>query len=420
MTRRAILHIGAEKTGTTALQLAFREDAERMALAGVRYPDLGGLSHAALVYAAADETEEVADLGPHIGLMPGETRTAFTARLHDRLAEEVRSYDGARFVLSTEHAQSRLVSAEAIARIRALLAQHFDEVEIAVYLRRWDRMATSFHSTRVRNGPTAPFSFARFAGSTLLDYRRLLDRWAEAFGEAHLHVGIFDRRELVNGSILDDFTTRFGLPTVAPVADQNVSLDAAGQALMRIIDHVLVDLAPEKRDVVRLAVTASLRPEPGSVLPVTKQQARDFVRRFARDDAAICKRWFPGRTSLFDDRFDEYAEMAEPIARTWRDASAALVDALVASMERESEFRAETRFYRSLHHRRQGRLDIAVAEAREAVSLQPGSPHYWYVLAETLLRAERIDEARAVIADALRIAPENPDMQALAQQTDRS
>jgi hypothetical protein len=55
VSRRAILHIGTDKTGTTALQVAFRRDAERLATSGVRYPDFRMPNHAALVFAAADE-----------------------------------------------------------------------------------------------------------------------------------------------------------------------------------------------------------------------------------------------------------------------------------------------------------------------------------------------------------------------------
>jgi len=110
VTSRAILHIGTEKTGTTALQLAFRRDAERLATLGVRYPDFRMPNQAALAYAAADDEADVRDLGAHIGLMPGETRAEFIARLHGWLHSETMAYPRARFVLSTEHAQSRLNS----------------------------------------------------------------------------------------------------------------------------------------------------------------------------------------------------------------------------------------------------------------------------------------------------------------------
>ncbi len=107
MTRRAILHIGTEKTGTTALQHAFRNDAERLAALGVRYPDFLVPTHGALAYVAADREASVCDMGPHIGLMPGESRTAFTARLHGWLAAEVAAHPDATFVLSAGHAASR-------------------------------------------------------------------------------------------------------------------------------------------------------------------------------------------------------------------------------------------------------------------------------------------------------------------------
>lgn len=146
MSRRAILHIGTEKTGTTALQLAFHRDAERLATSGVRYPDFRMPNHAALVFAAADDEEMVRDLGVHVGLMPGETREDLTTRLHGWLKAETTAYPDARFVLSTEHAQSRLNSIASVERVRSILSAYFDEIDIVVYLRRWDRMALSFHA----------------------------------------------------------------------------------------------------------------------------------------------------------------------------------------------------------------------------------------------------------------------------------
>lgn len=418
MTRRAILHIGAEKTGTTTLQTAFCRDAARLADLGVRYPDLGGASHAALVYAAADADTQVADLAPHIGLMPGESRDAFVRRLEERLAAEIAAHPGARFVFSTEHAQSRLVSAASLQQLHALLARYFDTVDVAVYLRRWDRMAMSFHATAMRNGPAPPFSFARFAGSTLLDYPQLLDRWARVFGEEHVHVGIFHRPDLINGSILDDFTTRFGLPALTPVDDQNVSLDPSGQAVLRVIDKALADLPKAKQLAVREAVAETLRADRASALPVARDQAMSFVQGYARDEAEICRRWFPDRLTLFDDRFDDYPERSEPAVRTWRDASVALIDALLGVIDREAQSRAETRYYRALHHRRGNRIDLAEAEIREAVLLRPQSADYWNVLADILHGAGRIEDARDAVAAGLREVPGNAHLLALRDELD--
>jgi hypothetical protein len=414
VTRRAILHIGAEKTGTTALQLAFRRDADRLAGFGVRYPDFLVPAHGALVYAAADKEASVRDMAPHIGLMPGETRAAFTARLHQRLAREVAAHPHATFVLSTEHAQSRLDSVESVDQVRTFLADYFDEIDIAVYLRRWDRMALSYHATAARNGASAPFTFRRYVQTTLLDYPRLLDRWAQVFGDDRIHVGIFDRAEMVNGSILDDFTQRFGLPALNPVGDQNVSLDTGGLALLRLLDRALEGEHAENQALVREAVVAAIRPDPTAALPVSRAEAAQFVADFARDEAAILDRWFPGREALFDDRYDEYPQVPEPVGRNWRDLSNVLVDAVLAGARREKIERAESRYYRALAHRRGARLELAEAEIREALALLPGNGAFWYVLADILNRQADVAGAHQAIGRALAIEPDNADFRAFA------
>lgn len=409
MTRRAILHIGTEKTGTTALQMAFRREAERLAALGVRYPDFRMLNHAALAFAAADAEAGVQDLGPHIGLLPGETRADFVARLHGWLDSETRAHPDGRFVFSTEHAQSRLNSVAAVERVRAILSEHFDGIEIAVYLRRWDRMALSYHATAVRNGTTARFTFNRYAKSPLLDYPGLLDRWAQVFGAEHVHVRVFDRVELTNGSILDDFTARFNLPPLSRVDDQNVAIDAAGQDLLRLLDRALEERTALDRAAVREAVVAAIRPDPHVTPPVTRAEAQQFVANFANDEIALRKRWFPERTALFDDRFDDYSEAVTLSRRNWRDLSAVLVDALLASADRENGARAESRYYRTLAHHRAGRLALAETEIREAIALRPGVAGYWLVLAELLQALERPADARGAIEAALAIEPHNDD-----------
>ncbi len=414
MTRRAILHIGTEKTGTTALQHAFRKDAERLAALGVRYPDFLVPTHGALAYVAADREASVCDMGPHIGLMPGESRTAFTARLHGWLAAEVAAHPDATFVLSTEHAQSRLESVAAVGRIQTLLADYFDKVDIAVYLRRWDRMALSYHATSARNGLRAPFTFQRYAQTLLLDYRGLLDRWGQVFGDSHVHVAIFDRAELVNGSILDDFTQRFGLPALTPVADQNVSLDSRGQALLRLLDRALDGKPAESQALVREAIVAAMRPDPTAPPPVSRAEAERFVAGFAADEAAILARWFADRPALFDHRYDEYPEAPEPVGRNWRDLSNVLIDAVIAGANREASERAESRYYRALSHRREARLELAEAEIREALRLRPGTAAYWFILADILHRRGQTGPAQEAIARASAIAPDNADFRAFA------
>ncbi len=414
MTRRAILHIGTEKTGTTALQMAFRRDAERLATLGVRYPDFRMLNHAALAFAAADNAAGVQDLGPHIGLLPGETRADFVKRLHGWLESETSAYPEARFVFSTEHAQSRLTSAAAVERVKAILCEHFDEIEIAVYLRRWDRMALSYHATAVRNGATARFSFNRYAKSPLLDYPGLLDRWAQVFGAEHVHVRVFDRATLTNGSILDDFAACFELPSLGPVADQNVAIDAGGQDLLRLLDRAMEGHADGERVAVREAVVAAIRPDPHATPPVTRAEARQFVESFADAELALRKRWFPERAALFDDRFDDYPEVPTSSRRNWRDLSAVLVDAVLASADRENGARAESRYYRALAHKRAGRLALAETEIREAIGLRPGIAGYWLVLADLLQALERPADARGAIEAALAIEPDNADFRRVA------
>ena len=327
MTRRAILHIGTEKTGTTTLQHALARAREPLVEHGFRFPLLGaGHAQVALV-TYAKSAGAVADLPALGGQGREETREAFDARIERELAAEVAAHPEATFILSSEHASSRLNDAVSIARLKALLDRHFQHIEVMIYLRRWDRMAISAHSTFVRNGHTEPFTFAYFRDSSYLDYAGMLARWSQAFGKDRLFVGLYDRHELRDGSIVADFCTRFALPPLNDVGKANVALNPDTVGTLVLLNRILAKRDPGMAETIRASVVRAMAQCSGTV-PVSRAQAESFVAHYAAQGEEIRARYFSDRTHLFNDRFDDYPTDETPISRNWRDVSGALVDAI--------------------------------------------------------------------------------------------
>src|SRR5665213_2989949 len=141
---KVLVHIGAEKTGTTSIQEFCARNRARLADFGILYPtSLGSPNHVALTaYSLADR--KVDDLRRDLGILnPADVR-AFRERLRHDLAKEIHAHPGVHtLLLSNEHLQSRLLRIPEVNRLQEFLKQYTDDIKLIVYLRRQDSVAVS-------------------------------------------------------------------------------------------------------------------------------------------------------------------------------------------------------------------------------------------------------------------------------------
>lgn len=388
--RKAILHIGTEKTGTSTLQTFLSRNRERLNANGFHYPRFAGaINHTRLgAYAAADEVRD--DLRIDIGVTDAEALAAFRSRLDAEAAEEVAAHPGRTFVFSNEHCSSRLTTPAEIARLRDFLARHFDEVTVTVYLRRQDMVAVSLYSTLLKFGgdrrEILPDPSLR---PDYWDYGSLLARWAQAFGRGAVVPCIFDRAGLAGGSVVADFVERWGLGGgLEPVANANESLQPAAQEVLRRLNtafpgYVDGDLNRMRGELGyrfgKLFAGRGLRP--------SRVEAEAFYRHFAEANEACRAEWFPGRSTLFDEDFSAYPEEADP-----REVSFEQTIGIMRELWRETQAN-ELRLRHDLALREgqiaelEGDLGAAAEAYGRAVRIDPGRP-----LARR--RLARVEEAR--------------------------
>ncbi len=181
--RRLILHIGLEKTGSTAFQAYCTENRARLAASGVIYPGNPAcflkLNHAPLAasYFSAQEAEALVIAG----------RRADRAQAIAALKAE--SAGAEMTLISAEHLSSRFDPA----RIRALAADLADyEVSVAVVVRDPVARALSAYATTVASGRA--LALAAFVeellapGNPYLSSRRTIEAWSQVFGRARMIV----------------------------------------------------------------------------------------------------------------------------------------------------------------------------------------------------------------------------------------
>jgi tetratricopeptide (TPR) repeat protein len=440
--RRAILHIGTEKTGTTTLQAFLAANRDRLAARGYQYPSFcGALNHTGLAAYALDDAADDPIRAPY-----GYGGAAEISAFRDRIEQAARSdlADGHDAIFCSEHCHSRLQTPEEIARLYGFLSQFFDDIRVCIYLRRQDRVALSLYTTLLKSGnaPTGLLPEVH-TDDPYFNYDRSLSLWESVFGRENIRVGLFDRKELVGGSVVSDFLACWRLGAAGDfgsVPDQNGSLDPAAQVFLHHVNPHLT--APEGMapDRVRGSLVALLeRLHAGRGSRPSRSDAGAFYARFADSNERVRRRYFPERERLFDDVFDDYPEEADRLPETAAalslvaarlhkamhgeicrlEAEIRIRDARLA-WERDDRCAAIDTIRQALAWRpdhvdgwrtlgeymlRDGRADEAVEAAETAAALRPGCAEFWHFLGMAQLGAGKLSEALRAQERALALEP---------------
>lgn len=316
--KRAILHIGTEKTGTTSIQNFLYANRIKLGAKGILFSETAGyLSNQNLVVYAKKAPEP--DLAPQeldvsnasdLALWKDQFAVKHSAEV---VAFQQRHADST-VVYSAEHLQSRLTTVSEIKRAARLLRPMFDEIEVLVYLRRQDKYALSAHSTAVRAGGQNDFAFETVnAEGPYYNYRELLQNWSDVFGEDAIRVRLFEKSRLVDHDVVADFKNVTGIDNLNIELDSpkavNEALSRTALSLLRRFNELQAGdacLQGKSKQQIRgrlLEAVQGIEDDFGKVLPV-RSSAVAFYERFVADNQWIADRWLEGRG--FDENFSEY------------------------------------------------------------------------------------------------------------------
>jgi hypothetical protein len=309
--RRAILHIGTEKTGTSTLQAFLAHNRWALRKKGFCYPRFPGRqAHNALpVY--AKRIERADDLNRWLGVATEWDLARFRRTLRRTARLELLTTRAHTFIFSSEHLQSRLFHPDELQALKDFLDAFFSDVQVCVYLRRQDRVAVSRYSTDVKSGRTARTLLPSDPKTlSIYDYKRLLDRWAEVFGEDRLHPRICEPGDLIDGNIQADFQGVWQLGDgLQQVPNRNESLKPEAQEFLRVLNMRIPSVVDGHPNEMRYPVLRALREHfSGPGLRPKRSDAEAFFARFEASNEAVRQRFFPERQTLFDDDFDQYPE----------------------------------------------------------------------------------------------------------------
>lgn len=268
--RRIVLHIGLERTGSTALQTALASRVEALRSRGILFPvdpsAVGRVRHGLLALAEA----------PDPGVGPWDEAAEGCGVL----------------VLSDERLSARVQTSDGVHRVIARLRRNADEVRILVVLRPQHELLSSRVSIELRMGYPPTLDLSRVGpGHGWLDYRTLLQRWATETGDSKVDVLLYGS-EVVSSAL-----HRIGIDTAS--SDQPVvvheSLSGRAQNVVEWLNR-----SGLREDLDPWVFARVLELEGGRRLQPGRADRVALMRRLEDSNDWVRRTWFPERLMLFD------------------------------------------------------------------------------------------------------------------------
>lgn len=292
------LHIGTQKTGTTTLQTVGRANRAALEKRGILYPESPGTTnHIGLTLFATGGVGS-RDLMRDAGLHSADEAALYQAALPARLRAEITASGCKKVWLSNEHLSSRVRHAQQLVPLADMLAELAEEVRVVIYLRHQPEYYLSTYSMTIKAGSSNEILPPQSEREYYYNYEKMLNVWADAFGDSAITVRVFERPMMKNGDVVDDLFAIMGIergddleiPTVL-----NPSLDARVLQFLRLFRqhvprYVNDVLNPDHGDVTKALEAISTGPK-FRVAAVTMQR---IATMFAPSNARVARR-FLGR-----------------------------------------------------------------------------------------------------------------------------
>lgn len=330
--RRAILHVGTEKTGTTTLQNFLATNRRKLAGNGYFFPQSLGTSNHTVLVAASEDDGFSDNIKAHILAREKLTEAQLRRQLMERLdAEDRKAGAWHTLVISSELIHSRLHTESEIDRLLSFFRERVDEIVVVAALRRQDKLAVSRMSSAIRAGHQ---SFEQVFGDIggygfqtvppgrdvddhrfYYDYANLADRFARVLGDGAMHVHLYDD----DGRRLDPIAMiagELGIDAGAydrPVEELNRAMSAEAQHVIAALNRRFATTLPDgQRNPVFLDLKRRIEKElAGAPRQVERGAAQAFLAHFAASNEVVRKRFFPDRAQLFDEDFGMYPQSVD-------------------------------------------------------------------------------------------------------------
>ena len=330
---KCILHIGTEKSGTTSIQSFLQKNRDIFLENDYYIPIVPSISptnfnHRKLATAMLD-TNHVDDARKVLKIQNVDSFSNWRNVFLEQLSEEINNNNTyKKYIFSSEHLSSRLVSTEEIIRLKVYLQRFFDTVEVILYIRRQDKYAVSLYSTALKAGSVYDFTFNhKNPVNGRFDYYRMYSKWSEVFGKRYVDVRIFERDNFYKKDLTLDFLKAVGLHESVINGTQwlmpakaNPSLNAFGQSYLRYYNAINPKgLDPRLHKQRRHLIEFLERNYGGNGYLPTQSEAIEWYGFFEKVNNKLLLELESSTDQLFDTNFDSYPEERDCFIYTSKD-----------------------------------------------------------------------------------------------------
>jgi len=287
---RLVLHIGSNKTGSSALQSTlFNRRETLLAEAGALYSGHGVVARAHHLLAGA--------LHPgawrlHRDVLPDEEaeRAAYFEEIVTAIRREAEGAGANTVILSSEYLWGSLPPV-AYKRLAAAFPEH--SVELVAFVRRPDEWAMSSYLQAVKCGEDQPFDDwfrKRLTGlNSGLYYFRVINRWAHFLAADRVHV---IRYEDVRDNVFAAFCAAAGLAVDTAVEMAQVNPSPSPEGLERLLAVNRSDATAENKAERRGEIMSAYRADGPSSAALMSDEMREEIFSAVRTSNRLMARHF--------------------------------------------------------------------------------------------------------------------------------
>lgn len=314
MSSTLYLHIGFEKTGSTAIQSFLEQNSVLLNKNyNLFYPEsLTKKRHIKLAVLAAPR--ETTSSQKRLGIHSGDALTKFIDDFSKELSKGIynainHSKD---IILSSEHLSSKVNTVEDLGKFADYLESFGIPIKIIAYVRRQDQFVLSRYNTWIKNGGVSQLRLNE--NSKILKYVDIIRLWESRFGKSKLIVKPYNPAKWKDQNIIYDFfdtlNKSINQDIIFQNKRQNSSLDSKGLMMLKALNEHLPLFKDGKINKLRgnLANTISDL-SIGAKIKLSNSDKHKILSKFKTENAILEKEFniFFDYSDLDIGSFEEYA-----------------------------------------------------------------------------------------------------------------
>ncbi len=307
---KAIVHIGAPKTGSSTIQEFLFKNTNALAVQGFRfrrnvegrgsqfeYP-LAALASIGKLLPGVEEQTRYSSTDPDIHKASG-------AAIEAELAANRACWTEPVALFSSEHIYPWMKSVKSIKALDVMFHRYFDHVTYILYIRNQDDLMVSEYSEILKRGSNLRLQALIDMGTIKLDYELRVKLWLEAVGRDRFDLRLMEQGFLQDGDLVADYAIACGFSLqglkVPPRINESLSAPAA-EALRGFnerIPQLLSDGRPNPLRVGLLDQLSRFSPDDAPKLALSPDQRAQIAELVGPGNEKLRRVFFPDRKSLF-------------------------------------------------------------------------------------------------------------------------